>query len=102
MPRPPWIAAPKPTTKSWSGDGFYNSVLWRTLRDVKLSINPLCEKCEAKRIIREANVVDHIKQISQGGEALDINNLQSLCVWHHNSKSASESHLNRKRKQPNK
>ncbi len=69
---------------------FYQSAEWRAVRKQKLNLNPLCEECERKGKLVKATMVDHIKPIKQGGGALDLNNLQSLC-WHcHSSKSAKE------------
>jgi 5-methylcytosine-specific restriction protein A len=43
--------------------------------------------------LTEAKEVDHIKPISEGGEAFDIGNLQSLCVSCHAKKSAKEGQI---------
>ncbi len=69
---------------------FYNSHEWQRLRKQKLAINPLCEHCEREGKVTPATVVDHIVPIKEGGAALDINNLQSLCKCCHDSKTARE------------
>lgn len=69
---------------------FYNSPEWQRLRKQKLRLNPLCEHCEREGKVRPATVVDHIVPIKEGGIALDINNLQSLCKPCHDSKTARE------------
>jgi len=65
---------------------FYESVAWRRLRRIKLETNPLCEDCGKVK----ATTADHIVPIKQGGAALDIANLQSLCGSCHSKKSVKE------------
>ena len=74
---------------------FYNSQLWRNFRKHFIQNNPLCIECEKIGVIKAANVVDHITPINEGGNKLDVTNLQSLCHSHHNKKSGREAHSNR-------
>lgn len=91
--RRPWMAERKPQEgRKHSNTKFYQSTTWRKLRKVKLEQDPLCEECLKKGIHTPAKVADHIVSINQGGAALDIANLQSLCDRCHNIKSAKESH----------
>lgn len=69
---------------------FYHSEEWKNLRKLKLSVSPLCEECKRTGKLVKATMVDHITPIKQGGGALDINNLQSLCYSCHSKKSAKE------------
>lgn len=69
---------------------FYQSTEWKQLRKAKLASQPLCEECLRQGRVTKANMVDHIKPIRQGGQALDMNNLQSLCWECHSKKSALE------------
>lgn len=69
---------------------FYNSPQWQRLRKKKLSQNPLCEHCEREGRVTPATVVDHIVPIKEGGAALDINNLQSLCRYHDDVKGLKD------------
>lgn len=69
---------------------FYQSQEWKTLRKKKLRINPLCEECYRNGKITKATIADHITPIKQGGTALDITNLQSLCWSCHSRKSVEE------------
>lgn len=71
---------------------FYNSALWRKTRREFLNMYPLCITCKGKGITRLASVVDHKQPMSQGGDAIDWNNLQGMCDSCHNSKSGSERH----------
>lgn len=71
-------------------DKFYCSDVWKKLRLKQLAKQPLCEECLRHGKITPAKIVDHIKPINFGGEKLDINNLQSLCVSCHSRKSALE------------
>ena len=80
----------------YATDGFYQSPAWRSLRALKKSLDPLCEECKQKGILREMKLADHIIPINQGGAALDINNLQSLCEKCHNRKSNKDRFKNKK------
>lgn len=67
----------------------YNTKAWQTLRTVKLQRDPLCEECELIGRLIAANVVDHRKAISQGGEPFpELDGLASLCAPCHNAKTA--------------
>jgi 5-methylcytosine-specific restriction endonuclease McrA len=65
---------------------FYKSPTWKRLRRMQLAEEPLCRLCGCA-----ARVVDHIVQISQGGERYDMGNLQSLCSPCHDRKRSQES-----------
>src|SRR5215207_2311704 len=60
---------------------FYKSREWNLLRARVLKYSPMCVQCG-----KQAEVVDHIIPISQGGERLSPLNLQPLCSACHNSK----------------
>ncbi len=69
---------------------FYESPAWRNLRRQKLRQMPLCEICYAEGRIEKAVMVDHKIEIKDGGAALDIENLTSICHACHNKKTARE------------
>ena len=69
---------------------FYQSTAWRKLRAIKLSEEPMCEECARAGRLTPAQMVDHIVPINKGGDALDKNNLQSLCNACHARKSAKD------------
>jgi len=74
-----------------TGQAFYYSGLWRKVRNRYMRENPLCVECKKKGgLVVAAKVVDHIIAIKEGGDALAIDNLQSLCSMHHNQKTARE------------
>lgn len=73
------------TSRNQDTKAFYNSKAWWRVRTKVLMANPLCVVCG-----RPANVVDHIKELTDGGAPLDLDNLQGLCHAHHNQKSADE------------
>ena len=57
---------------------FYASTQWRNVRARKLSMNPMCEVCNASI----ATIVHHRQEVrtSMGWEhRLDIDNLESIC-----------------------
>lgn len=63
--------------------------LWRKLRLMFLSENPLCVECELDGLVVAATDVDHIIPKRQGGTD-DWSNLQALCHSHHSQKTANE------------
>lgn len=69
---------------------FYNSALWRKTSRAQLRREPLCRMCLAEGRYTPAVLVDHIKPIRQGGDPLDLDNLQSLCNACHERKSQAE------------
>lgn len=73
-----------------------SSRLWRDkVRITQLFLFPWCNKCEIDgEEPTEAEQVDHIIPLEDGGEPFDPANLQSLCFRCHVIKSADE---NRKR-----
>ena len=91
--RPPYVgpAASRKAYEAQAGrredDRFYCSRPWRVVRRLKLDLNPLCEECEAKGLIEPATQVHHVKERRDYPElALDLDNLQSLCLACHNGK----------------
>lgn len=93
-----WVRERKPFQRSKDNSKFYNSWKWRKARKIFIEKNPVCVKCEAEGIVNEAKFVDHIQRIEDGGEKFDEDNLQSLCQFHHNSKSGKEAHGYREKK----
>lgn len=70
---------------------FYNSKEWqRCRREYIASVGGLCERCEAKGIIRPAKIVHHKEYISLGNiddasVLLCFDNLEALCQECHNA-----------------
>jgi hypothetical protein len=110
----PW--EPRTQTR-YSPDKFYQSSEWKTTRKIHmngattvspeefkriLEINPglkytggniantFCLACFKEGRIKAGNNIDHILAIKMGGSRTDGNNLQTLCEYHHASKSANE------------
>lgn len=69
---------------------FYHGARWKRLRAWFLRRHPLCEMCVQAGHITPATVVDHIKEIADGGARYDPDNLQALCIACHNIKTADE------------
>lgn len=64
---------------------FYSSNTWRRLRNYKIKMDPLCEKCLDDGIIKMATTVHHIKELKKHRElGLTIANLMSICNSCHN------------------
>lgn len=63
---------------------------WRKARLQWLAEHPLCEECERQGLTTVATVVDH--RVPHRGDAElfwdSAHNWQSLCVYHHNRKTA--------------
>jgi 5-methylcytosine-specific restriction protein A len=75
-------------SKNRSGDPFYSSRPWRSLRRERLRIEPLCRQCKADGRVRAAEVVDHIEPRSRRPDLeLEMDNTQSLCPSCHNRKT---------------
>ena len=78
---------------------FYKSKSWKVARNKVLQINPICEICEQKGIIKKATTVNHINPLrliiksgatainemswSELKKATDQNNLECLCLECH-------------------
>lgn len=63
---------------------LYNTPRWRALRRIQLAKEPLCLFCQAKGIVEQATVVDHIRRHKGDTVAFyNPNNLQSLCKLCH-------------------
>jgi 5-methylcytosine-specific restriction endonuclease McrA len=63
---------------------FYNK--YQKVRKVKLKLNPVCERCITKGIVKDVHEVHHKQPISTGRTyeekywlATSIDNLESLC-----------------------
>lgn len=69
---------------------FYHSAKWQRIRARYLAQHPLCELCLRHNHIVSAVVVDHKKEIRDGGSMTDFENLQALCAACHNRKTAGE------------
>ena len=71
---------------------WYNLPIWTdVLRPAQLLRNPFCRECAAAGRRTPATVVDHVKP-HRGDWSLftDETNLQSLCKFHHDRKTAME------------
>ena len=89
-------------------DPFYNGSPWKATKEAfkvldsilsngKKVSNCLCYECMDKHEkITPMHTVDHILAIEDGGSRYDFSNLRSLCLSHHNSKSAREGNERRK------
>jgi 5-methylcytosine-specific restriction protein A len=70
---------------------WYYAKRWKTIRAGQLSRQPLCQRCLFFGFITAGHHVDHV--IAHEGEAtlfFDKDNLQSLCLSCHSTKTASE------------
>jgi 5-methylcytosine-specific restriction protein A len=59
---------------------YYNTKMWRQLREVILAEQPLCQECLKRDVVRSATVVHHLQPHLGNWELFkDPNNLQSVC-----------------------
>jgi 5-methylcytosine-specific restriction enzyme A len=72
----------KPKGRTGSKNKFYGSKEWKMLRAWHISQEPLCRICNDR-----GQMVDHIHEIAEGGDALAVSNLQTLCRSCHEKKS---------------
>ena len=82
-------AKPPEIESERAGQAFYNSQTWKKLRAEVKKAKPYCEQCNATAKQKRL-VVDHIKEISDGGAPFDKANLQVLCYSCHASKTQKE------------
>ena len=76
---------------------FYNSKSWRKLREVKLSMNPFCEQCEALGLLEVGKYVDHIEPLLDAKDkALRLDNLQTLCKSCNASKTSGQANKSKR------
>ena len=67
---------------------FYTSKAWRATRKAFLDQHPVCEECCKDGRTTQAKVVDHLQEVKQRPDlALSFDNLQALCLSHHNAKT---------------
>lgn len=71
-------------------DRFYNSIEWRKLvKRLKNERGAYCQRCGAGG--RGVRIIgDHVHEIRDGGEKLDVGNIELLCASCHNVKTARE------------
>lgn len=67
----------------------YCTSQWKKLRLVKLAQCPVCHICDLRGETVEANTVDHVLPVSQGGPAFPaLDGLMALCERCHNEKTS--------------
>lgn len=70
-------------------DWPYNTARWQRLRRAHLDRSPVCMGCSEMGRLTEANTVDHVVPISEGGAAFPGHDgLTSYCTSCHGAKTA--------------
>ena len=69
---------------------IYNTRRWRKLASDHKAAFPICIECQKLGLATPVKVTDHIKEISDGGDPWDWDNLQSLCHRHHQQKTQQQ------------
>ena len=72
-----------------AGQKFYNTQEWKRLRAEIKKATPYCQACTVTSKQRRL-IVDHIKEIKDGGDPYDRSNLQVLCYRCHGIKTNRE------------
>ena len=76
------------TARNKESAAIYNSTRWRKVRTHILKRDGgICQMCGRSE---KSMIVDHIKEIKDGGEPYSYDNLQTLCKSCHNIKTARE------------
>ena len=91
--RPKYLANVQSKRKESPDAKFYKSARWKFVRLLKIAENPICEPCYHAGRITDATFgcpVDHAVRLEDGGAALDLANLITMCPECHNTKSAME------------
>lgn len=90
--KPNWIPPPSrrpkrpETPERRERNDFYSSREWIKLRDLKRRLDPLCEPCKARGVVRVVAIVHHVETVEDRPDRrLDIDNLQSVCLACHNA-----------------
>ena len=84
---------PRVDTRANATDRGYDG-RWQKIRAAKRAIDPLCEWCKERGIVRLAELVDHYMPLAAGGTH-DNENLVSMCRSCHGVKTEQD-----KRKYP--
>ena len=85
----------------YNGRHIYSSQRWVKLRNLYVTKQPLCEEHLKLGLIVPGGEVDHIVEISDGGEIWEESNLQNLCHSCHNAKTARIAAKRRRKKKNN-
>lgn len=56
---------------------LYASKTWRSVREAKLAMDPLCKRCQANGRIEAATEVHHRIAVRDGGDPFDVVGLES-------------------------
>jgi 5-methylcytosine-specific restriction protein A len=83
-----YCAAHTPASALKETEPFYLSVRWRRFRAWYLGKHPLCEQCEREGRLTPAAMVDHKKEIKDGGALTEEENAESMCWKCHGIKTA--------------
>ncbi len=76
------------TRATTTQQGYGND--WRKVRNAYINAHPLCEEHKRRGVPVLAVMVDHIVPLSEGGDRLSFENLQSLCNDCHEAKHKHE------------
>ena len=101
----PVVYTPKATHPDWKlynlNKRVYDTPRWKRVSRLHRDQNPLCVHCLRLNITTPAACVDHVIEISDGGEIWDTKNHESLCNLCHSIKTGRELRKRNRKKQLN-
>ena len=80
----------QPTPAEKTTEPFYLTVQWRRFRDYYIGLHPLCEQCLIEGRETSAQMVDHVVELKDGGNATDEANAMACCWKCHGIKTAAQ------------
>ena len=85
----PWSTPRKPfATRRQDDSKFYTSTVWRKVAKAHKAAFPLCKNVD--QCGNPVHHTDHIVALADGGAPYDWDNLQSLCLACHSSKTTRD------------
>lgn len=81
----------KRSEKYIENKGLYNQKIWKQIRMVTQSTQPICVSCLASGIIKQTEAIDHVFPHRQDKDRFKHNLFQGLCIPCHTQKTMLES-----------
>lgn len=72
------------------GKYIYGTARWKRLRSSHIRLYPLCIHCQRLGLVTPGAMVDHVKELKDGGDPWDPDNLETLCDQCHKVKTGRE------------
>lgn len=89
-PKPVFVRKEKYGHHYHDGKNIYWTNRWKKITAIVKAEQPVCARCDELGLATPVVIVDHIKELEDGGDPFDRSNLEGLCFSHHNNKTARE------------